>query len=214
MNTVSAADAVALHQWRYAVKAFDPSKTIPTEQWAALEQTLVLAPSSFGLQPWKFIVVEDAAIREELIGAAWGQRQVVDGSHFVVFAIKSGLNADDVDRHIARACEIQSAPKESLDGLRKMIVGFLGMPGFDVDAWSAKQVYIALGNFMTTAAAMGIDTCPMEGINPPKIDELLGLEGTGYKTVVACGAGYRSADDKYAERPKVRFAAEDVIQRV
>jgi nitroreductase len=83
---------------------------------------------------------------------------------------------------------------------------------FDVNDWAARQVYIALGQFMACAALMGVDTCPMEGIDPGKYDETLGIGEQGYRTVVACAAGYRAADDKYAQTPKVRFRTEDVVQ--
>jgi nitroreductase len=95
--------------------------------------------------------------------------------------------------------------KQSLDGARA--TGRL-------DAWQSRQVYIALGQFMAAAAVIGIDTCPMEGIEPAKYDEILGLAGTGYATVVGCAAGYRATDDKYATTPKVRFRTEDVVVRV
>ena len=93
-----------------------------------------------------------------------------------------------------------------------MMVGSLTDPPFDINEWAARQVYIALGQFMACAAVLGVDTCPMEGIDPAKYDEVLGIGGQGYRTVVACPAGYRAADDKYAQTPKVRFKTEDVIQ--
>ena len=105
---------------------------------------------------------------------------------------------------------------ENLAGFRKTMIRALIPPpaGFDINHWAANQVYIALGNFMTAAAVMGIDTCPMEGIEPAKYDEFLGIAAQGYGTVVACVAGYRAADDKYAVTPKVRFATEDVITEI
>jgi len=84
----------------------------------------------------------------------------------------------------------------------------------NLNEWSARQVYIALGQFMTSAAMLGIDTCPMEGFNPAKYDEVLGLAEQGYAAVVVCLAGYRAPDDKYAVMPKVRYPSEDVVQYV
>ena len=80
--------------------------------------------------------------------------------------------------------------------------------------WNKHQAYIALGNLMTSAAMLGIDTCPMEGIVPARYDEVLGIGALGYTTVVVCPVGYRSADDKYATAPKVRFEAKDVVQYI
>ena len=200
--------------WRYATKKFDSTKKIPDDQWQVLEQSLVLSPSSFGLQPWKFIVVRDPAVREQLIAASWGQRQVADASHLVVFAIKKDLNPADVDRYIQRMSDVQQTPVEALQGFSNVVKGFLEKPPYplDVNAWSTRQVYIALGFYMTCAAMLNIDTCPMEGFDPPQYDQILGLTEQGYAAVVACPAGYRAADDHSADRPKVRYESEEVVQ--
>jgi nitroreductase len=205
-------EALGQLQWRYAVKQFDAAKKIPEATWDVLVRSLVLAPSSFGLQPWKFVVVDDPAIRKSLLGHAWGQAQVVDASRFVVLAVRKNVDLAFTDRNIARIGEVRGTPAASLAGLRGMIGGFLGRPGFDVDAWSTHQVYIALGQFMATAAMLEIDTCPMEGIDPAKFDEVLGLTRTNFATRVAVAAGYRSATDKYSALPKVRFETRDVVE--
>ena len=202
--------------WRYAVKKFDASRKIPAETWAALEQALVLTPSSFWLQPWAFFLVRDPARREALVAASWGQRQVVDASHMVVFAIRKGLSSADVDKYVARIAEVRGVAPETLAGYRKVMLGFVGRPpeAFDVDEWSARQVYIALGQFMAAAAVLGVDTCPMEGLDPKAYDRILGLEGTGYETVCACPAGYRSAGDVFATQAKVRFPLADIVKTI
>jgi nitroreductase len=210
-GVVTEADVVTALKWRYAVKQFDAAKKIPAETWAALEASLVLTPSSFGMQPWKFFVVETPALREQLVPHAWGQRQVADASHLVVMAIKSPVTDTDIDRHLERLAELRATPVAAFAGLRKMIVGFKNSPVFSSDEWAAKQVYIALGQFMGLAALLGVDTCPMEGFVPSKFDELLGLPALGYKSCVLVAAGYRSADDKYAAQPKVRFPASEVV---
>ncbi len=203
-------------KWRYATKVFDPAKKIPADVWKALEETLVLTPSSFGLQPWKFFIVTDPAIKEKLVAASWGQKQVQDCSHHVVFAIKKGTGPADVEKYIRRIVELRDGTAEALEGFKKVMLGFLAQPAdkFDVNHWAALQVYIALGNFMTSAAVLGVDACPMEGIQPAKYDEILGLNAKGYHTFVACAAGYRSASDKYAALPKVRYKPEDVIEHI
>lgn len=200
-------------QWRYAVKKFDSAKKIPAATWAALEESLVLAPSSFGVQPWKFIVVDNPALREKLVPASWGQSQVVDASHLVVFALKQDVGEEHIDRYMARTAEVRGTTVEAMAPFKKVIMGsFEGAraKGF-LDTWQSRQVYIALGQFMAAAALLGIDTCPMEGLEPAKYDEILGLAGTGYMTLCACPAGYRAADDKYATTPKVRFPLSEVI---
>lgn len=199
-------------RWRYATKKFDPTKKIAAADWAALEEALVLTPSSFGLQPWKFIVITDSATKEKLVPASWGQKQLAEASHVVVFAIKKNLGAAEVDRFLQRTVEVRGGSLEALAGYRNMMTGFLAKT--NVQDWATRQVYIALGNFMTSAALLGIDACPMEGLEPAKYDELLGLPARGLATVVACVAGYRAADDKYATLPKVRFQHGDVIERI
>lgn len=205
----------ALH-WRYATKKFDSSKKIPADDWHALEQALVLSPSSIGLQPWKFLVVTDPAAKARLVPAAYHQSQVADCSHFVVFAVRKDLGPDHVEKHIDRMVEVLEVAPDTLGKFRQMTLGNLDKARAEgrLDTWQTHQIYIALGQFMASAAVLGVDTCPMEGIVPEKFDELLGLAGTDYATVVACAAGYRRADDKYAARKKVRFKADDVIVRI
>lgn len=203
-------------QWRYATKKFDPSRTIPRDTWSALEQALVLSPSSFGLQPWKFLVITDPAVRRSLVPLSWGQSQPVDCSHFVVFTVRRGLDAADVDRFVNRIAEVRGGTVDALAGYRNVMVGSLdrARTAGTLDLWQTHQVYIALGQFMASAALLGVDTCPMEGLEPARYDEVLGLAGTGYATVVACAAGYRSTDDKYIHLKKVRFESNQVIQRI
>src|SRR5436305_7580093 len=114
MPTVTPETVLDQLRWRYATKKFDPARTIPPDAWAALEQALVLTPSSYGLQPWKFFVVTDAAIKAQLPAHSWGQRQPADCSHMVVFALRANLGEADVDRHVARTAEVRSQPVESL----------------------------------------------------------------------------------------------------
>jgi nitroreductase len=205
----------ALH-WRYATKKFDPARTIPDATWAALEEALVLSPSSAGLQPWRFVVVRDPATREKLSAAAHGQRQPLDCSHFVVFAGRKNYSDGDLEHFMSTTAEVRGASRESLKGYEGMIAGSVARArqGGYLDTWMSRQVYIALGLFLTSAALLGVDACPMEGFEPPKFDEILGLTARGY-TALCCGAaGYRSADDKYAASPKVRFKADEVILHV
>ncbi len=202
--------------WRYATKKFDPAKMIPADVWQALEQSLVLAPSSIGLQPWKFFVVTDPAVKSQLQAVSYRQAQIGDCSHLVAIAVRRGIDAEHVDRHIARMAEVTGAAVQSLEKFRVMTMRNLdrARAAGTLDAWQEHQIYIALGQFMASAALLGVDTCPMEGIEPEKYDEILGLSGTSYATAVACAAGYRLPDDKYATAKKVRFRVEDVVVRV
>ena len=203
-------------KWRYATKKFNPNKKIEDATWKTLEQSLVLSPSSFGLQPWQFFVIRNPAIRQQLLEASWGQKPVVDASHLVVFAIKKNLDTEYVDRYVARMAEVQQLPVEKLDGFSNMVKGYLQEPPFplDVNKWAAKQVYLALGVFLSCAAMMEVDTLPMEGFVPPKYDEILGLDSKGYSAVVQCAVGYRADNDKHQNDPKVRFPTERVVQYI
>ncbi|MEL6488794.1 MAG: NAD(P)H-dependent oxidoreductase [Cyanobacteria bacterium J06634_6] len=202
--------------WRYATKKFNRDQKISDADWKALEQSLVLSPSSFGLQPWKFIVVRNDDIRKQLREHSWGQPQVTDASHLVVMAIKTDMGPDDVAPYIERVSEVQGVPTEKLEGFANVIKGYFKEPPFPLqpDKWSAKQVYLALGFFMSSAAVLGIDTCPMEGFIPAKYDEILGLPEQGYSAVVVCPAGYRAEDDANAKKAKVRYETEKVIDYV
>lgn len=202
--------------WRYATKRFDPAKKIPDDVWGALEQALVLAPSSIGLQPWKFFVVTNPEVKARLQAVSYRQAQIGECSHLVAIAVRRGIDAEHVDRHIARMVEVTGTTVDALAKFRAMTMRNLdkARAAGTLDAWQEHQIYIALGQFMASAAVLGVDTCPMEGIEPDKYDEILGLTGTNYATAVACAVGYRLPDDKYATAKKVRFKTEDVVVRV
>ena len=176
----------------------------------------MLTPSSFGLQPWKFIVITDPAVKEKLVPVSWGQRQPADCSHLVVFAVKKNLGEAEIDAFLKRIAEVRKVPVESLGGYRDMMVGSIikGMDGAERNGWAEQQVYIAVGNFLTSAALLGIDACPMEGIEAGKYDEILGLDKLGLSAIVAAAVGYRSAGDKYAMPRKVRFPKEQVVLHI
>ena len=215
-TTVSNDTLLAQLQWRYATKAFDPAKKIAAADWSALEEALILSPSSYGLQPYHFLVITDPAIREKLVPASWNQRQPADCSHYVVFATRTANSETDVDEYMARIAEVRGGTADALGGFKKILVADVvhGERGRMAGEWAARQAYIALGNFMTAAALLGIDTCPMEGFVPAQYDEILGLKEKGLTAAVACAAGYRSASDKYASMPKVRFPASKLIVHI
>ena len=211
-ETLAPEQLLARLRWRYATKRFDPRARIDPATWAALEQALVLAPSSYGLQPWRFVVVDDPALRARLRAASWNQPQISEASHLVVFAIKKGLDAADVRRYVERIAAVRKVPRESLAGYEQLMVKHVQQPRpFDIDEWSRRQLYLALGTFLTSAALLGIDACPMEGIDPAQYDAILGLGAQGYATVCVATAGTRASDDAYAALPKVRFEQRDVL---
>jgi nitroreductase len=203
-------------QWRYATKAFDSARKIPEDLWHILEKSLVLTPTSYGLQPYKFLVVQTPATRQALLPQSWNQRQVVDCSHFVVFLARTEMTEADVDKFMKRTIEVRKLPPDALTAFRNVIVSDVvkGARGRIAHEWATRQAYIALGNLMTCAAIVEVDACPMEGIVHAEYDKVLKLEGTGYKTAVACALGYRAATDKYATAPKVRYELGQLVQHV
>lgn len=200
--------------WRYAVKRFDPARRINAEDLSTLEQALTLSPSSYGLQPYHFLIIDDAGLRRELSAASFGQPQIVEASHLVVIAIRKNLDAAYIDHYIARTAQVRGVTTNSLAGFRKAMVGDLieGPRHAWIDQWAARQAYIALGNLLTSAAVLGIDGCPMEGFEPAKYDQILGLPAQGLGAVVLCALGYRNADDRHAYDPKVRFPVAELVE--
>jgi nitroreductase len=216
MEPIDPQTLLAALNWRYATKTFDPSRVIPESTWRTLEEALILTPSSYGLQPWRFIVVVDAGIKQRLRPHSWNQAQVTDCSHYVVFASIKNLGEKEIDRFIARAAEVRNLPAEAMASYRGMMVGDIvkGPRSEIAHHWAAQQAYIALGNFMTAAALLQVDTCPMEGFIPAEYDKILDLGSRGLTAAVCCAAGYRSAGDKYAGMPKVRFPHQEMVERI
>jgi nitroreductase len=215
-TTVETNELLKALEWRYATKRFDKIQKIPAAMWETLERLLILTPTSYGLQPYKFIVLTDDKKRAELTPHSWGQTQVADCSHYVVFAARTQMTEADVDRWIKRLAEVRGVTAESLGMYRSMMMGDVveGSRGEIAHEWATRQAYIALGNLMTCAAVLGVDACPMEGIVPAEYDRILGLGNSGFATVVACALGYRAGDDKYAKVPKARYPASDLVQKI
>ena len=200
--------------WRYAVKKFDSAKHIDAATWETLEEALLLTASGMGLQPWKFFVVDDPAVRARLREVSYGQPQIVEADKLVVFTARVGYSAADADRFIARVAEVRGQTVESLEGLRNAALSIVNRPEADRNAWAARQPYIALGNFLTSAALLGVDACPMEGFEPAKYNEILGLNAQGYTAMAVATAGYRSPEDRFGGLAKVRFPRDTVLTHV
>ena len=214
MSPVAPDTLINALNWRYATKIFDPARKVSAGDLKILEQSLVLTPSSFGLQPYRFLMVTDPQVRASLREVSWGQSQVTDASHLVVFLARKALTEVDVDHYLARIAEVRGDQGDHLAGYRAMMVNTLvtGPRAATVPEWAARQAYIALGQFMASAAMLGLDTCPMEGLDADKYDEILKLTGTPFRTVVACPVGYRAEGDKYASLAKVRFPLDELIE--
>jgi len=202
-------------EWRYATKGFDPSKKVSQEDLDTLLDAVRLSPSSLGLQPWKILVISDTQVREKLKAAAWNQAQVTDASQVIVFAARKNLSESYVDSYLKIVAETRGQEVEDTQGYRQMIMGsVMGRSDESLFQWNARQVYIALGILLETAALMKIDACPMEGFDAKQFDTILGLDETDYTSIVIAPVGYRSSEDKYSSVPKVRFSKEQIMKFV
>lgn len=213
MTTVNNETLLNAMKWRYATKRFDATKKISEQDWNVLAESLRMAPSSYGLQPWKFILVENSQLRKELRPVSWNQSQVEDASHYVVFASVTKVNEQNIVNHINHMAKVRGASPASLEGYRDMMIGDLvkGPRSEYSKWWTQRQAYIAMGQLMFTAALMGIDTCAMEGIDPAAYDKMLKLEGTNFGSIAAVALGYRHPEDAYQKAPKVRYELKDVL---
>lgn len=201
---------------RYAVKQFDTSKKISETEWKVITESLRLAPSSYGLQPWQFLVIKNPEVRQELRASSWNQTQVTDASHFVVLTYKVKLDEAHIQKFVESTAKTRGIPAESLKGFNDMMVGDLvkGPRSQTIEQWAQRQTYIAMGQSMLAAATIGIDSCPLEGLDASAYNKILKLEGTGFATLAAIAFGYRHADDKYQFAKKARFDEAEVIKYV
>ena len=199
--------------WRYATKKFDPQQKLGAAEIDMLEEALRLSPNSYGLQAWRFYRIDDPTIRIALRAAGYDQSQITDASHLYALASRTTLDEGDVNAYIDLIKAIREVDDAAVDGFRKMLSGSLTELTPDRQAaWTAKQVYIALGFLLNAAAQHHIDDCPMEGFESAKVSEIIGATKEGYAVQVLCPVGHRAVDDKYAALKKVRYPKEKVVK--
>jgi len=198
--------------WRYATKKYDAAKKISTADLNTLKEAVRLSASSYGLQPYKVVIVENPELREQLKGAAYGQTQITDASHLFIFANDLNLDAKSVEAYINNISETRGVPAEALGGFSDMMNGVIGSLSNDAkNNWTAKQTYIALGNLLSSAAELRIDATPMEGFNPAAFNEILGFDKLGLNASVIATIGYRHEEDEAQHYKKVRKSQEDLF---
>ncbi|NKI33404.1 NAD(P)H-dependent oxidoreductase [Croceivirga thetidis] len=210
--TETAQDILESRKWRYATKKYDVNKKVSNEDLDAILEAIRLSASSYGLQPYHILVVSDAEVREKLRPASWGQSQITDSSHLIVFASQSDFEGKLVDDYLKNLSDTRSIPLESLQGYGDFAKSkLLDLPQDTKANWTAKQSYIALGNALQAVAELNIDSTPMEGIEPEKYDEILGLKETGFTTTVVLAIGYRAEEDDTQHLAKVRKSKEELF---
>ena len=200
-------------KWRYATKKFDPNKKVNPEDLEKIKEAIQLSVSSYGLQLYKVLIIEDAAIREKLKPASWGQSQITDASHLIVFCNYAQVKDENIEDYIQLKADTQGISVDALKGYGDFMKGSIGkMTAIEKSSWTAKQTYFALGNLLTACAELKIDACPMEGFEPNKYNEILQLSEKGLNAAVIAAIGYRSDDDQTQKSKKVRKPLERLFE--
>ena len=198
--------------WRYATKKFDSTKQLSDYQIEMLKEAFNLTALSYGLQTLKMVVISDKEKREKLVPIAYGQRQVLDASHLLVLCIQNEIGSNDVDNYFSNVQIVRNTPTDILKPFKEQLAATIEkMPETKKLDWATNQAYIALGNLMTVCAVEEIDSCPMEGFIPEKLDELLNLEQHGLKSVLLLPVGFRAEDDMFSSLKKVRKPISETI---
>lgn len=201
--------------WRYATKKMDAAKTVPQDKLDRIIEAVRLAPTSSGLQPFEIIVVTNPEVREKIKAIAWNQAQITDGSHLLVFAAWDTYTADRINGMFDLVNKERNVTNEGWENYRKMLLNTYPQRDAQVNfEHAARQAYIGLGLAVTAAAFEGVDSTPMEGFEPDKLDEILGLRARGLRSVAILPLGYRETDKdwlaplKKVRRPRDQFVTE------
>lgn len=205
-------DFIKNANWRYATKKFDATKKVSNEDLDFLKEAIRLSASSYGLQPYKVLIVENPEIRKQLQPAAWGQSQIVDASHVLVFANETNIGSEQIDAYIENVATTRGMSTEALEGYSSFMKSKINdLSEEKRNIWTSKQTYIALTNLMNAASELKIDVTPMEGFEPSKFNEILGLEKLGLHASLVATIGYRHEEDATQNYAKVRKSNEELF---
>ena len=207
MNTV-----IENRTWRYATKKFDSTKKIADSDFEQLMESVQLSASSYGLQPYHILIITNKEIREQLKQVSWGQSQITDASHLIVFANQTNFDSKLIEDYLTNVSITRNIPLENLNEYSDFMKSkLLDLPANIKSTWAAKQTYIALGNLMQAAAELKIDTCPIEGFEADKYNTILKLNQKGLTAAVVLPMGYRSKEDQTQHYAKVRKSKENLF---
>jgi nitroreductase len=207
-------DSLSLWARRAAIKKFDPARKIDAADWESILRALELAPSAYGLQPYRVLDVRDPAKRAAIREGAPAQAQVVDADRLLVFALVTDLGPAHLDGHLARTKAARGTPDEALATYRGRVMdSLLGgrLERREILAWQARQAYIGLASVMFQASQLGLDTCPLEAMNLEVADKVLDLPSRNLSSLVGLALGHRSEDDVYSKQPKVRLPRAEFV---
>lgn len=198
--------------WRYATKKFDGTKILSKEKVKVLKQAFNLTATSYGLQPLKMLIISNKEIQGKLREFSMNQQQVDTASHVMVICIEDKVDEDFITNYFKRVKHVRETPEEILKPFHEFLIkDFKTKEVQEIEAWAINQAYLALGTLLTVCAAEEIDACPMEGFEPEKYDEFLGLHDKNLRSVLVLPVGYRSEDDMFSKFKKVRRPLEEVI---
>lgn len=197
--------------WRSAVKKYDSQKKVSTENLEILKEAIRLSPTSFGLQLFKVLVIEDPETKHKLQNAAYGQEQIGESSQLFVFANYTKVTDAQVDDYFDHMIKIRNLQMEDVANYKEGISRFVKSLGDHIGTWTAKQTYLALGTLINTAAELQIDVSPMEGFNAEEFNKILDLEKYNLSTSVIAAVGYRSDKDFYSKMSKIRKSKEEIF---
>jgi nitroreductase len=199
-------------QWRFASKSFDSKKQVPQEDVEFLKKAIQLSVSSYGLQQYQVVIIQDKKLQEKLTPASYNQTQIAEASHVFVFCSMNNVDETTVDEFMENTAKTRGIEKNSLNGFAKMIQSKIDRSTKEQLAeWTDRQSYITMTNLLNACAVKEIDSCPMEGFIPEKYIEILDLEKYNLKPVLVVPIGYRTVNDKYAKLAKVRKPLTDLF---
>lgn len=199
-------------EWRYATKKFDESKMLPEEKIEILKKAFNLTATSYGLQPIKLLVINDKDLQKELLPYTFNQGQVFTASHVLVLCVEKRIDKNFIDAYFKMVHRVRATPEEILTPFREsLVVNFENRPEDEIKAWATNQAYLALGTLLTVCAAEGIDSCPIEGFEPERYNDILKLDSFNLESVLVLPVGYRAKDDMFSEFKKVRREITDTV---
>ncbi len=199
--------------WRYATKKMDPEKVVPSDIVERITESIRLAPTSNGLQPFELFVVTNAELRQRIRAASFNQSQITEGSHLLIFAAWDNYTPERINRSVDLMIDERRFSNADIENLRKRLLeNFTFRPREENFRHAVNQVYLALGVAIAAAAFEGVDATPMEGFNPTLVDEIVGLEARGLRSVLLLPLGYRDAEkDWLAGLKKVRRSRAEFV---
>ena len=201
--------------WRYATKKFDATKKVSTEDLETLKKAIQLSSSSYGLQLYKVFIIENPEVRAQLQPVSWGQSQIVDASHLLVFANIVNVQESHIDAYVQNIADTRGLSVEDLKGYSDFMKSkIVPLPVEQKAVWTSKQTYLALGNLLNAAAELKIDVTPMEGFEPEKYNEILGLGKLGLNASLVAAIGYRHEEDATQHYAKVRKPIEELFETI